>query len=65
MASVKDGKRIAVDIDLAMFFDAVNHDVLMGLLRRTIADKRLLALIGRLPSAPGLSPVTNSPEDCL
>ena len=46
-ATVKDGYRIAVDIDLAKFFDTVNHDVLMNLLGRTIADKRLLALIGR------------------
>ena len=46
-ATVKDGRGIAVDIDLAKFFDTVNHDVLMSLLRRTIADKRLLALIGR------------------
>ena len=44
---VKDGRSIAVDIDLAKFFDTVNHDVLMNLLGRTIADKRLLALIGR------------------
>ena len=46
-ATVTDGRNIAVDIDLAKFFDTVNHDVLMHLLRRTIADKRLLALIGR------------------
>lgn len=46
-ASVKDGYRIAADLDLAKFFDTVNHDVLMRLLGRTIADKRLLALIGR------------------
>lgn len=46
-ASVKAGYRIAVDLDLAKFFDTVNHDVLMGLLGRTIGDKRLLALIGR------------------
>lgn len=46
-ASVKAGRRIAVDIDLAKFFDTVDHDVLMGLLGRTIADKRLLCLIGR------------------
>ena len=46
-ASVKDGRPIAVDLDLAKFFDTVNHDVLMNLLGRTIADKRLLALIGR------------------
>jgi RNA-directed DNA polymerase len=46
-ACVKAGRRIAVDIDLAKFFDTVNHDVLMSLLGRTIRDKRLLALIGR------------------
>ncbi len=45
-AYVKDGRRIAVDIDLAKFFDTVNHDVLMNLLGRTIADTRLLDLIG-------------------
>ncbi|MFT3719609.1 group II intron reverse transcriptase/maturase [Pseudorhodoferax sp.] len=45
-AIVTDGAHIAVDIDLAKFFDTVNHDVLMNLLGRTIADKRLLALIG-------------------
>jgi RNA-directed DNA polymerase len=44
---VKGGKSIAVDIDLAKFFDTVNHDVLMNLLARSIADKRLLRLIGR------------------
>lgn len=46
-AYVKQGWRIAVDLDLAKFFDNVDHDLLMGLLGRTIGDKRLLALIGR------------------
>lgn len=44
---VKDGTSIAVDIDLAKFFDTVNHDVLMNLVGKTIADKRVLRLIGR------------------
>ena len=55
-ATVKDGRRIAVDLDLAKFFDTVNHDVLMNLLRRNIADKRLLCLIGsylRAGAEPG------------
>jgi RNA-directed DNA polymerase len=47
-AYVKDGFAIAVDIDLAKFFDTVNQDLLMSLLGRTIADKRLLHLIGRI-----------------
>jgi RNA-directed DNA polymerase len=46
-AYVKDGYAIAVDIDLAKFFDTVNHDVLMNRLGRVIGDKRLLNLIGR------------------
>lgn len=39
--------RIVVDIDLAAFFDSVNHDVLMRLLSQRIRDKRVLQLIGR------------------
>lgn len=46
-AYVTAGYRIAVDLDLAKFFDSVDQDLLMGLLGRTIGDKRLLALIGR------------------
>jgi RNA-directed DNA polymerase len=43
---VKDGYAMAVDIDLAKFFDTVNHDVLMKIIGRTIRDKALLNLIG-------------------
>jgi RNA-directed DNA polymerase len=45
-AHIGDGYRIAVDLDLAKFFDMVQHDVLMARLGRTVRDKRLLALIG-------------------
>jgi len=41
------GRRIVVDMDLKSFFDEVNHDILMGLLRRRISDTRLLRLIRR------------------
>ena len=44
---ITEGYRFAVDLDLEQFFDTVNHDMLMGLLGRTIADQRLLELIGR------------------
>ena len=37
----------AVDCDLKSFFDTVNHERLMTLLRRRIADPRVLQLIGR------------------
>lgn len=53
-AYVKAGYRVAVDLDLAKFFDSVNHDVLMNLLARTIRDKRLLRLIGRYLRAGAL-----------
>ncbi len=39
--------RFIVDIDLAAFFDSVNHDVLMRLLAKHVKDKRVLQLIGR------------------
>lgn len=40
------GYRQVVDIDLAAFFDSVNHDVLMRLVAKHIKDKRVLKLIG-------------------
>ncbi len=46
-ADIKAGCRIAVDLDLAKFFDNVDHDILMARVARRIADRRLLALIGR------------------
>lgn len=44
---IEAGYRIAVDLDLAKFFDHVQHDVLMARVARKIGDQRLLALIGR------------------
>ena len=49
---VADGKEWVVDIDLASFFDQVNHDRLMHLLGQRIRDKRILTLIGRYLRAP-------------
>jgi RNA-directed DNA polymerase len=39
------GKRWVVDLDLASFFDEVNHDLLMARVRRRVRDKRMLQLI--------------------
>jgi RNA-directed DNA polymerase len=39
------GKRWVVDLDLASFFDEVNHDLLMARVRRKVKDKRMLKLI--------------------
>jgi len=49
---VAEGKEWVVDIDLASFFDQVNHDRLMHLLGQRIGDKRILRLIGRYLRAP-------------
>lgn len=46
-AYVKAGYRHIVDIDLAKFFDEVNHDRLMWLLGTRIGDKVLLRLINK------------------
>jgi RNA-directed DNA polymerase len=46
-ADIKAGYRIAVDLDLAKFFDNVQHDILMARVARRVGDALLLALIGR------------------
>ena len=44
---LQQGYRVAVDLDLAKFFDQVQHDVLMVRVARRVSDKRVLSLIGR------------------
>lgn len=44
---IRQGFRQAVDMDLAKFFDSVDHDVLMQRVARKVKDKRVLALIGK------------------
>ena len=44
-AHINAGYQDIIDMDLKSFFDRVDHDVLMGLLRRKISDPILLALI--------------------
>ena len=44
---VESGRTIVVDMDLAKFFDRVNHDILLSRLARRIGDKRLLRIIRR------------------
>jgi retron-type reverse transcriptase len=46
-AHVNEGHRWVVDIDLAQFFDRVNHDILMSLVAKHVQDKRILRLIRR------------------
>jgi RNA-directed DNA polymerase len=42
---INSGNRWVVDIDLAKYFDTVNHDKLMGLVAEKVVDKRVLKLI--------------------
>jgi RNA-directed DNA polymerase len=42
---IASGHDVVVDIDLEKFFDRVNHDILMGLVAKRVADKRILKLI--------------------
>lgn len=42
---VKSGRRWVVDLDLEKFFDRVNHDILMALVKRKVKDRRVLKLI--------------------
>ena len=44
---VNEGYSHVADIDMAQFFDRVNHDYLMNLLSERIKDKRVLKLIHR------------------
>lgn len=43
----REGKDWVVDIDIAKFFDHVNHDILMGRVASVIRDKRVWHLIGK------------------
>jgi RNA-directed DNA polymerase len=44
---IRQGYRIAVDMDLSKFFGTVNHDILMHRVARKVRDKRVLKLIGK------------------
>ena len=44
-AYVQSGKRVVVDVDLAKFFDRVNHDILINRLQKRIDDAGVIRLI--------------------
>ena len=44
---IAEGKRWVVDIDLAKFFDTVDHRIVMGRLSRKLSGDMMLRLIGR------------------
>jgi RNA-directed DNA polymerase len=57
------GHRFVVDIDLEKFFDRVNHDILMGLVAKRVADKRILKLIRGFLTAGVLAEGLVSPTE--
>ena len=52
----RDGKRWVVDMDLKAFFDEVDHDILMGRVRRKVKDRRVNRLINLYLKAGVLTP---------
>ena len=44
---IQDGYAWVVDLDIARFFDRVNHDALMGRVAKRVSDKRILVLLRR------------------
>jgi RNA-directed DNA polymerase len=48
---IKRGRTWVVDIDLEKFFDRVNHDKLMGEVRKRVRDRRILTIIRRFLGA--------------
>jgi RNA-directed DNA polymerase len=50
-----EGYSWVVDLDLEKFFDRVNHDKLMSLVKQRVADRRVLPLIDRYLKAGALT----------
>ncbi len=62
-AYIASGYAVVVDIDLEKFFDRVNHDILMGLVAKRVADKRILKLIRGLLTAGAMEGGLVSPTE--
>jgi RNA-directed DNA polymerase len=60
---IASGHAVIVDIDLEKFFDRVNHDILMGLVAKRVADKRILKLIRGLLTAGAMEGGLVSPTE--
>jgi RNA-directed DNA polymerase len=62
-AYIASGHAVVVDIDLEKFFERVNHDILMGLVAKRVADKRLLKLTRGFLNAGGMEGGSVSPTE--
>lgn len=59
----EQGYKRVVDIDLAKYFDTVNHDLLMDMLRKEVKDKTILKLIRSfLKSGVMINGIVNATE---
>ena len=47
----EQGYRYVVDLDLAKYFDTVNHAILIGMLRERIKDEQVVKLIHKFLNA--------------
>lgn len=57
------GKTYVVELDLANFFDVVNHDKLMSLVSRKISDKGTLQLMGKYLRSEIMAGGVSSPRN--
>ena len=53
---IEEGYRYAVDLDLSKFFDTLNQDILMNVVRETIEDRTLVEMIKRFVKAGAVLP---------
>lgn len=60
---IASGHAVVVDFDLEKFFDRVNHDILMGLIAKRVADKRILKLVRAFLNAGALEGGLVSPTE--
>jgi group II intron reverse transcriptase/maturase len=58
-----EGYNCVVDIDLAKYFDTVNHELLIGMLREEVKDERLISLIKKYLKSGILSGGLVSPTE--
>jgi len=59
----EEGYRYVVDIDLAKYFDTVNHDLLIEMLREHVKDERLISLIRKYLKSGVMEDGMVSPTD--
>jgi RNA-directed DNA polymerase len=70
-ALLKQGFSFVVDADLKSYFDTIDHELLLRLVRGKVSDTRLLALVGSfliqdvLDSAHGWTPERGTPQGAV